>query len=411
MEQKKIKLAELCSNVEQEMRELGFREDTIYRYQSVWKKLIAYAGNIDYSPKICADFLAKNYKINNLDDKGKFSKTQMYHLRSVRVLADYFNFGTFFRRKNIRPIIQWPESFAYPVQSYIAHLTVSGKSENYIYRVKNTIKELLLYLDKASVCSIEAVKAEHVSGYILSLVGYAPKTIATNISILKCFFRYLYMNEIIAFPLAETLPKVQQCVRTILPTIWSKEEIEKIIGVVDRGNPTGKRDYAMLLLVARLGLRIGDLVGLQMPDINWHTNQITITQNKTNDTLSLPLLDDVGWAIIDYLKHGRPTTQSKHVFVRHLPPFQEFSRYNNLHNMLIKYIVRAGIPAEGKSKIGMHSLRHSLASELMQNNVEITTISQILGHSNVETTRHYLQVNLPALRQCALNVEVAKNEI
>ena len=411
MEQKKIKLVDLCNQVEQEMVDLGFCQDTFYSYRSVWEKLQVFAGDKYYSPKLCADFLAEKYQIDSLEGCGKFTKTQMYYLRTVRVLDDYFNFGTFFRRKNIRRDIKWPKNFSVPVESYISHLTVRGRSSRHLYRNQNTIKAFLLYLDKISVYSITDVKSEQVSGYITSLVGYAPKTIATIVSILRCFFRYLYMNEMITFPLSESLPKVQNCVRTILPTVWSKDEIEKIIKVIDRGNPVGKRDYAIILLVARLGLRIGDVRDLQLSNIDWNNNEITISQNKTNGTLALPLLEEVGWAIIDYLKHGRPETETKNVFVRHTPPFRSISQGNNLYNTIMKYIVMAGIPVKGKSRTGMHSLRHSLASELMQNNVEITTISEILGHSTVETTRQYLRVNLSALRQCALNVEVMKNEI
>jgi len=411
MEQKKIKIVDLCNLVEQEMVDLGFCKDTFYSYRSVWKKLQVFAGDKYYSPKLCADFLAEKYQIDNLEGCGKFTKTQMYYLRTVRVLADYFNFGTFFRRKNIKRDIKWPEKFSVPVESYISHLTVRGRSSSHLHRSQNTIKAFLLYLDKISVYSITDVKSEQVSGYITSLVGYAPKTIGTIVSILRCFFRYLYINEMITFPLSESLPKVPNCLRTILPTVWSKGEIEKIIKVIDRGNPVGKRNYAIILLVARLGLRIGDVRNLQLSNIDWNTNEITLLQNKTNSTLTLPLLNEVGWAIIDYLKHGRPKTETKNVFVNHIAPFRSIGQSNNLYNMIMKYIVMAGIPVMGKSRIGMHSLRHSLASELMQNNVEITTISEILGHSTVETTRQYLRVNLSGLRQCALDVEVVKNEI
>jgi integrase len=411
MEQKKIKVVDLCNLIEQEMVDLGFCKSTFYGYRNVWKKLQVFAGDKYYSPKLCADFLAKEYQVDSIEGCREFTKTQMYYLRTVRLLADYFNFGTFFRRRNIRRDIKWPENFSIPVESYISHLTVKGRSRSHLYRTQNTIKAFLLYLDKISVYSITNVTSEQVSGYITSLVGYAPKTIGTMVSILRCFFRYLYINEMITFPLSESLPKVPNCLRTILPTVWSKGEIEKIIKVIDRGNPVGKRNYAIVLLVARLGLRIGDVRDLQLSNIDWSTNEITLFQNKTNSTLTLPLLDEVGWAIIDYLKHGRPETKTKNVFVNHIAPFRSIGQSNNLYNMIMKYIVMAGIPVMGKSRIGMHSLRHSLASELLQNNVEITTISEILGHSTVETTRQYLRVNLSGLRQCALDVEVVKNEI
>jgi len=128
----------------------------------------------------------------------------------------------------MRRDIKWPENFSIPVESNISHLTVKGRSSRHKHRNQNTIKAFLLYLDKISVYSITNVTSEQASGYISSLVGYAPKTIAVMISILRCFFRYLYTNEMITFPLSESLPKVPNCVRTILPTVWSKGEIEKL---------------------------------------------------------------------------------------------------------------------------------------------------------------------------------------
>lgn len=120
-------------------------------------------------------------------------------------------------------------------------------------------------------------------------------------------------------------------------------------------------------------------------------------------------MEDVGWAIIDYLKNGRPVTDCPNIFIRHQAPFMPFSSNNTLYGMITRIISKAGISTEKRTRVGMHSLRHSLASELMKNNVEINTISDILGHFDPETTRHYLRVNLSALRQCALNVEMSDN--
>lgn len=107
MEQKKIKMVDLCNLVEQEMIDFGFCKTTFYGYRSVWKKLQIFAGDAYYSPKLCADFLAEEYQIDSIEECRGFTKTQMYYLRTVRLLADYFNFGTFFRRRNIRRDIKW----------------------------------------------------------------------------------------------------------------------------------------------------------------------------------------------------------------------------------------------------------------------------------------------------------------
>ena len=108
------------------------------------------------------------------------------------------------------------------------------------------------------------------------------------------------------------------------PHLWTAEEIRRVLAVIDRQSATGKRDYAMILVTARLGLRISDLRQLELGDLDWRAKTITIVQHKTGRPLSLPLLDDVGWAIIDYVRQGRPETGCAKVFVKHRYPFGTF---------------------------------------------------------------------------------------
>jgi integrase len=290
----------------------------------------------------------------------------------------------------------------------LANLVSRQLVQRYIRQNENLLRDFIIHLDACSVSTLTDIAPIHISGFVSSLIGYAPKTVSAKISVLRGFLRHVYLEGYVKTPLEEVLPKVF-CSRTTLPTVWSSEEIQKILKAVDRGNPTGKRNYAMILLVARLGLRIGDVKALTLTDIDWQKNHIQIQQNKTGDPLTWPLLTDVGWAIIDYLKDGRPITECNNVFVRHNPPFVSFASTSSLHGMISGIISKAGIPAGKKPRTGMHSLRHSLATGLLQNKVEVTTISEILGHSNPESARHYIRVDLPALRQCALNVEVGRH--
>ena len=133
---------------------------------------------------------------------------------------------------------------------------------------------------------------------------------------------------------------------------------------------------------------------------------ITIIQNKTREPLSLPLPSDVGWAIIDYLRNGRPITDYPNIFVTHNAPYKGSPFKSTLQNNFNKVLKRADIPIDKKKHYGWHSLRHSLATNLLQNDVEISIISDILGHSDVHAAKNYLRVNMDGLRKCALEVEV-----
>lgn len=120
--------------------------------------------------------------------------------------------------------------------------------------------------------------------------------------------------------------------------------------------------------------------------------------------MTYPLLDDIGWALIDYLQHGRPQTASPFVFVRHGAPFEQFGKHANLHHIITTYTRRAGIPVP-RGPHGMHSLRHTLASALLEQHTPLPVIADILGHLSTQSTQVYLHVDLGALRRCALDPE------
>jgi integrase len=178
-----------------------------------------------------------------------------------------------------------------------------------------------------------------------------------------------------------------------------------MLDVIDRGNPAGKRDYAMILLAARLGFRTMDIKHLKLDNLKWQSNRIEFMQSKTSRLQSLPLLPDVGWAIIDYLKNGRPKVDSPYVFLRHLAPLEPFSDDDRLHQIVVKYMRLAKIPISSQKKKGMHSLRHTLASRLLEAHTPLPVISDILGHLSTDSTAVYLKVDVAMLRECALDPE------
>jgi len=176
----------------------------------------------------------------------------------------------------------------------------------------------------------------------------------------------------------------------------------KLLASIDRDNPVGKRDYAIMLLIAHLGLRSSDVVNLRFENINWEENRISLTQKKTGRPLTLPLLEDVGLAIIDYLKFGRPRCDFQNIFTRHRPPISPCTA-SGMYGLVSRCISRAGLLTDEK-KHGPHALRHSLASRLLEENVPLPIIAEILGHANSHTTAAYLAIDIDKLRQCALEV-------
>jgi integrase len=199
------------------------------------------------------------------------------------------------------------------------------------------------------------------------------------------------------------VPAARSSRQARIPSVWDPVDLAKILHAVDRGNPCGKRDYAIVLLITRLGLRGVDVKRLRFADLDWPGNRLSVVQAKTGRRVALPLLKDVGWAIIDYLRHGRPACDCPQVFVRHTAPIGPFSDQDHLHQILAKHARAAHVPLGEQRRHGMHSLRHTLATRLLEDGTPVEQIADILGHRSVASTGVYLKSSLRLLAQCALD--------
>lgn len=252
---------------------------------------------------------------------------------------------------------------------------------------------------------ISTVGSSQILSYLRTMASRAQRTIATTISTLKQYFEFLSKEKYIENDASKGIPKPQHGRTGKLPNIWKSDQIEKLLNSIDRSNPIGKRDYAILLLVTHLGLRDSDVQNLTFENLHWQECCIRLIQSKTGRPLELPLEQEVGEAIIDYLKYGRPIQdKTQYVFVRHSAPF---GKCNNYFHVMRKYLSAAGVSFDREKSHGLHTLRYSLATKLLEHEVPIETISEILGHASVNTTKIYLQADLETLRQCALNPDEA----
>lgn len=404
---RQINVGSLCGELGEMLINLQYSTDSLRRYNKVFDEFTEYAEERQYSQQLGAEFLACRFnQIGGFVTSGTYSKNEMYYFRAIRSLAEYYNFGMIFRRQDFHGEIIWPEPFRECTEKFFLSKVEYGVCYGYVRHSRAVLKDLILFFDTVGVHAPEEARYFHLEQFINSLIGWPTSTVRGKISVVRMYFRFLFLNGYIREPIAEKLPdRLTPRAHTKLPTVWSEEEIDKLLNGIDLTNPNGKRNYAMLLFAARLGLRIGDIRELKLSDIDWQACTLTIVQSKTKAPLTLPVPDDVGWAVIDYLKNGRPVTESKHVFVRHIPPYDGFSKTSNLHNIMTKALTDAGIRYRDKPS-GFHTLRHSLATHLLQNGVESTTISDILGHTSPETVKHYLRTDLVDLRKCALEVEV-----
>ena len=160
-----------------------------------------------------------------------------------------------------------------------------------------------------------------------------------------------------------------------------------------------------MLLAIVYGLRNSDIIHLKYNNILWNQNKIELLQYKTKKLLELPLTDNVKYAILDYLKNARPNIESPYIFLPTTPPysFVNNEKYSTLYRSIETYIKKANIDTNGRKR-GLHTLRHSLASNMLKNNIEIYTISSVLGHSSINVTNNYLSIDIEQLRKLSLEV-------
>lgn len=194
----------------------------------------------------------------------------------------------------------------------------------------------------------------------------------------------------------------RQPVRERIPSFFTKEEVSQIENSILRSSGIGKRDYAIVLLASRLGLRASDIAGIQFSDIDWDKNSITLKMKKTRKFVELPLLADVGNAIVDYLRHGRPHSNLTHIFLSLQAPYTAATK-ELVCGAIDRIVRRSGVNLRGRHH-GPHALRHSLASAMLEGGTTIPVISEALGHSSTETTMTYLRIDVKSLLKCALPV-------
>ena len=242
-----------------------------------------------------------------------------------------------------------------------------------------------------------------IEAFVATLTGYQVKTVEQKLCALRSFLRFASAEGLLDAAVLDAVPAVRSSKQARVPSVWEPGEVERILDAIDRGNPCGKRDYAIVLLIARLGLRGIDVKRLEFGDFDWPGNRLFVTQAKTGDRVQLPLLKDVGWAVIDYMRAGRPVCDCPQVFVRHTAPIGPFSDQDHLHQILVKHARVAHVPISEKRRHGMHSLRHTLATRLMEDGTPLEQIADILGHQSVRSTGVYLKSSLGLLAKCALD--------
>ena len=322
-------VADSVDRVVAALREAGRAEDTVRRYRAVLDRFVAFLtgrGVDTAGEQVCIDFIANQtgIRLGSLREPVTDRAVQAVR-RPVVLMADVLAGRAADVDRTVVPAKDGcPTRFRLLRDDYLASCRRRGNADATVTAKDRAASRFLTYLVEVGVDDLAALGVRDVSGFLLRQRGLRRKTIAAMRSCLADFLGYLAVAGRTPVGLADRLPPHRHVRHESDPHLWTAEEIRRMLAGIDRQSATGKRDYAMILATARLGLRISDLRRLELGDLDWRAKQIRIVQHKTGRPLSLPLLDDVGWAIIDYVRGGRPETACPKVFVKHRHPFDAF---------------------------------------------------------------------------------------
>lgn len=246
---------------------------------------------------------------------------------------------------------------------------------------------------------LSSLRATDVTGFVQRHARrLSPPRAKLLVGALRSFFRHLQQRGEISANLAACVPSVANWSFSTLPRFLPAGAVHRVLQHCDRHTPMGKRNYAILLLLARLGLRACEVVALNLEDLDWDTGQITVKE-KGGGSAPLPLPTDVGEALATYLRSGRPRCSSRRVFVRDRAPLTGFANSIAISTIVMRALKKAGVNSARK---GAHVFRHTLATDLLRQGCSLDEIGELLRHQSPNTTAIYAKVDLDTLHTLAL---------
>lgn len=412
-------LERLVSDALGELERLGYSRRSRNRYRAVWQHLIEYSDQNklgdEFSGDLAVRFLDGHRVGEDMETPGRGWRKHI--VWGVALLADLAEKGRIERAFTDVGTIHLDPAMEKTLGDYVHYCRDRLQLRpGTLHERKTELTIFLDFLHSRKARSLDQIQPLDLSDFIttradLPVIGkirrdrwLQPKTVARIVSDMRSFLRFLTMRGILQKDLSAALPKIRVPRDAKIPSVWEQELVVRLLAAVDRSSTKGKRDYVILLLACRLGLRAGDIRTLKLDQLHWEDSTIEITQSKTGTPLRLPLTGEVGDALIDYLKSGRPQTAHREIFLKVNPPFDPFTG-NNLHHIVTYWRLLAGIQFRTPQKRGAHSLRHTVATRLLEKGTPFATIAEILGHSSLESTRIYAKADVEALRSVALDPE------
>jgi integrase/recombinase XerD len=385
--------------------QLFYSWNTVDDYRKFWKQVrnfMVLNGIKLYTPDVGKQFIKHKFNDRSAEELSQYHR---WSIKSILMLSEFQETGHIKipPRPRKKPII-----FSGPIGEIISDFLDYKRIEERlsiirIHCYQRNLFRFLNFCNEKGICSIKEIDLVVLLRFIGELDCRKETPVPIVISTLRGFMKFAFDEKLLATDYSQKIPQYKSVIQPKLPSTYAREEIEKLISTVERSSTIGKRNYVIILMAARLGLRASDISKLKFENLHWNTSTIEIEQFKTGKELVLPLLPDVGNAIIDYLRYGRPNLEEPYVFLTERPPYGHFTTSNVVTHVVQRAFIKAGIDTKGR-RFGPHSLRHSLGFRMLEQSTVLPVISEVLGHESTKSTMYYLRIDLKSMRQCMLDV-------
>jgi hypothetical protein len=268
----RMPIKELINLLEQELVRMGYAEATLEYYRVNWKNIVAHFDEINepyFSEAIAMKYVDGKCNFFEKERAGTLTQSNIYLFRIVRMMGDFAQHGTVLRRY-MRSLsrINEPENQTL-LEKFKKYCKANGYAVSTCKSYTRTAENFLSYLEAHSI-SLQMLEAADLTGFIKTLLGYSYKMVEFVLCGTRTFLRLMYNEGAVSADFSESLPNIQSRKQTRIPSVWDKGDLIKLLEAIDRGNPSGKRDYAIILMVARLGLRSIDIKRLTFSNFNWN---------------------------------------------------------------------------------------------------------------------------------------------
>lgn len=386
-------------------KELCLKYTTLRHYHFRWHPVEDYMKAHQLSvltPSICREALISFYNGRSHDD---LTIDEKYKEKAILVLLEYLETGKVVPKTKFRYI---SGKIGNLIKDFITHRQNNYIKKDTLEKNESLLGIFNLYLHRKGIDDIHEITRVVINNFVISLDSAHKAKNHDILMVIRQLLEFAYYETKSKSNLSSLVPNSKYTKGSQLPAYYSEDEITQLCDSIDRGSAVGKRDYAIFLIAIRTALRASDIANLKFSNLDWDKCTISLSQYKTGKSIILPLLADVGNAILDYVQFGRPTSDEQYIFLKATYPYEPLSA-RSLCTMAHRRFTESGISLSGR-RHGVHSLRFSFVKRLLNDEVSIPVISESLGHKSVESTQHYISIDTNGLAQCSLPVPIVSDE-